>query len=210
MGAGLLILLTLLAWLGPLAAPWGFTERDYTSFLQPPSARHWFGTDGSGRDLYVITLVGLRKSLLIGLLVAVLTTALAAVVGAITGYFPGLPDRLLTWLTDLALVVPPLLVLAVLFPIVDKGGWVALILLPGFGWMVTPAYPRRHPLPAAPRIHPRRPLPGCLPTTIIIRHLLPNLPSLLVVDVCVNVMPRSSPDCPTSDSASNPRRPSAP
>ena len=188
-GAGLLILLTLLAWLGPLAAPWGFTERDYTSFLQPPSARHWFGTDGSGRDLYVITLVGLRKSLLIGLLVAVLTTALAAVVGAITGYFPGLPDRLLTWLTDLALVVPPLLVLAVLFPIVDKGGWVALILLlAAFGWMVTARMVR-----AATRslrhheyIRAARYL-GASPTTIIIRHLLPNLSGLLVADVTVNV-----------------------
>ena len=188
-GTALLVLLALLAWLGPLAAPWGFTERDHTSFLAPPSPRHWFGTDGTGRDLYVITLVGLRKSLVIGLLVAVLTTAVAAAVGAVAGYFPGLPDRVLTWITDLALVVPPLLVLTVLFPVAEKGGWPALVLLlAAFGWMVTARMVRgaartlrRHEYVRAARYL------GASPTAIIVRHLLPNLSGLLVADVTVNV-----------------------
>ncbi len=188
-GAVLLALLALLAWLGPLAAPWGFTERDHTSFLQPPSPRHWFGTDATGRDLYVVTLVGLRKSLVIGLLVAVLTTAAAAVVGAVSGYFPGLPDRVLTWLTDLALVVPPLLVLAVLFPVAERGGWLALVLLlAAFGWMVTARMVRgaTRSLRRREYVRAARYL-GASPTAIIVRHLLPNLSALLVADVTVNV-----------------------
>lgn len=188
-GAVLLALLALLAWLGPLAAPWGFTERDHTSFLQPPSPRHWFGTDATGRDLYVVTLVGLRKSLVIGLLVAVLTTAAAAVVGAVSGYFPGLPDRVLTWLTDLLLVLPAFLILAVVSPLFAGGAWPLLVLMLAlFLWMVTAKVVRAMTVSLREREYVQAArFMGVPPVRIVLRHILPNLSSLLVVDGTLNV-----------------------
>ncbi|MEY9210671.1 ABC transporter permease [Thermobifida halotolerans] len=188
-GAGLLGLLALLAWLGPLAAPWDLTEHDHTSFLQPPSPRHWFGTDSTGRDLYVATLVGLRRSLVIGLLAAVLTTAVAVAVGTVAGYFPGRTDRLLTWLTDLAMVVPPLLVLAVLLPVAEKGGWIAFVLLlAAFGWMVTARMVRSATISLREHEYVRAArYMGASPAAVIARHILPNLSSLVIADVTVNV-----------------------
>ena len=72
---------------------WSYSGQDFTAFLQPPSAEHWFGTTQIGGDVFAQTMRGLQKSLLIGLLVAVISTGLAAVVGAVAGYFGGWADR---------------------------------------------------------------------------------------------------------------------
>ena len=101
------MLLFVLAFLGPLFCTRGTTtSQDYTAFLQPPSADHWFGTTQIGGDVFAQTMRGLQKSLLIGLLVAVISTGLAAVVGAVAGYFGGWIDRVLMWIVDLLLVLP--------------------------------------------------------------------------------------------------------
>ncbi len=85
---------------------WSYSDQDFTAFLQPPSAEHWFGTTQIGGDVFAQTMRGLQKSLLIGLLVAVISTGLAAVVGAFAGYFGGWVDRVLMWIVDLLLVHP--------------------------------------------------------------------------------------------------------
>src|SRR3712207_5757283 len=88
-----LALLFLAAFLGPMIyrsiTGWSYSDQDFTAFLQPPSADHWFGTTQIGGDVFAQTMRGLQKSLLIGLLVAVISTGLAAVVGAVAGYFGG-------------------------------------------------------------------------------------------------------------------------
>lgn len=81
-GLAVILALIAVAWLGPLLSPWGFAERDFAAFRSPPSADHWFGTGSTGRDIYHMTLVGLQKSILIGLCAALFTTVIAALVGA--------------------------------------------------------------------------------------------------------------------------------
>ncbi|GAA3725874.1 ABC transporter permease [Salinactinospora qingdaonensis] len=177
------------AWLGPLLSPWGFTELDYTAFLRPPSSQHWFGTDATGRDLYVTTMVGLRKSIVIGLLVAILSTAIAATVGSLAGYFLGLPDRTLMWLTDLMLVLPAFLVLAILSPAIRDSGWIGFVLLlAAFMWMVTAKMVRGMTVSLTQReyVLAARYMGASAPR-IIVSHILPNMSSLLIVDATINV-----------------------
>jgi len=88
-GFAVLALMFLLAFLGPLFSRWSYTDKDFMAFLQPPSARHWFGTLQTGGDVYALTLRGMQKSLIVGLLAALVSTAVAAVVGAFAGYFLG-------------------------------------------------------------------------------------------------------------------------
>src|SRR3982751_4019818 len=90
------------AFLGPTVyeaiTGWNYSGQDFTAFLQPPSAQHWFGTTQIGGDVFAQTMRGLQKSLLIGLLVASISTGLAAIVGAVAGYFGGWTDRVLMWI----------------------------------------------------------------------------------------------------------------
>ena len=76
---GLLVLAVLyaLSLTSPLFAPWSYDEYDYTAFLQPPSASHWFGTSQIGEDVFAQTMRGLQRSLTIGLLTAAISIVIA-------------------------------------------------------------------------------------------------------------------------------------
>ncbi|WP_326642579.1 ABC transporter permease [Streptosporangium sp. NBC_01755] len=188
-GFVLLVLIFLLAFAGPYLTRWTYTAKDFTAFLAPPSAEHWWGTLQTGADVYAVTLRGMRRSLVVGLLAAVVGTALAAVVGAFAGYFGSWTDRSLTWVTDLLLVLPAFLILAIMSPLFAGGQWPMFVLvLALFLWMVTSKIVRSMTISLRERefIHAAR-FMGVPPTRIIFRHIIPNMSSLLVVDATLNV-----------------------
>jgi peptide/nickel transport system permease protein len=188
-GLLLLVLLLVLAFAGPCLTKWRWSGVDLTTFREPPSAAHWLGTTQTGRDMYAITLRGLRASLVTGLLVAVSATGLATITGAVAGYFGGWADRGLMCVVELLLVVPPLLAVAVLSPAV-RGAHLPLLgpLLAAFMWMVTARVVRgmTRSLREREYVLAARHL-GVAPMTIIFRHIVPNLASLLIVDATLNV-----------------------
>ncbi|MCY9782480.1 ABC transporter permease [Nocardiopsis sp. EMB25] len=189
-GLVLLALLALFAFVGPLVSGWGIGERDFGDILGGPSADHWMGTNSTGQDIFTQTTAGLRKSLMIGLLVAVLTTGVAAVVGSFAGYFGGFVDKGLMWVADLALVLPNFVILAILSThFSGDGGWfVLVILLAVFSWMVTSKMVRGLTISLREReyIHAAR-FMGVPPHKIILRHILPNMSSLLIADATIMV-----------------------
>ncbi|HEX4811290.1 MAG TPA: ABC transporter permease [Nonomuraea sp.] len=188
-GFAVLALMFLLAFAGPLVSRWSYTDKDFTAFLQPPSATHWFGTLQTGADVYALTLRGMQKSLVVGLLAALVSTALAAVVGAFAGYFLGWTDRTLSWLTDLLLVLPAFLILAIMSPLFGAGQWpLFVVMLALFLWMVTSKIVRGMAISLRERefIQAARYM-GVPPSTIVFRHVIPNLSSLLIVDATLNV-----------------------
>ncbi|MCW2912482.1 MAG: oligopeptide transporter, permease protein [Actinomycetia bacterium] len=188
-GLVLLALLFLLAFAGPFLSRWSWETTDFTAFREPPSATHWFGTTQSGRDVFAVTLRGMQKSLLIGLFVAVISTGLAALVGSFAGYLGGWADRILMWCVDLLLVLPSFLVIAVVSPSLAQGGWPVFIgLLAAFMWMVTARVVRGMTLSLKDQeyVLAARYM-GVTTPRIILRHILPNLASLLIIDATLNV-----------------------
>ncbi|PDP89141.1 peptide ABC transporter permease [Glycomyces fuscus] len=189
-GAVMLVLLALFAFAGPLVSGWGVGERDYAALLEAPSAEHWMGTNRTGQDIFTQATAGLQKSLLIGLLVAAISTGVAALVGAFAGYFGGVTDRALMWIADLALVLPNFVVLAILSRhFVGQGGWfVLVILLAAFSWMVISKMIRGLTISLREReyIHAAR-FMGVPSHKIILRHILPNMSSLLIADATITV-----------------------
>ncbi|MDF3289486.1 ABC transporter permease [Streptomyces silvisoli] len=188
-GAAVLVLLFVLAFCGPLVCHWSYTDIDYTALRRGPSARHWWGTNGIGQDVFAQTVRGLQKSLLIGLLVAVFSTALASLVGACAGYFGGWTDRALMFLVDLLLVFPSFLVIAIISPRLKAGGWIAFVgLLAVFGWMITARVVRSMTLSLKEREFVRAArFMGVGPFRIIWRHVLPNVASFLIIDATIAV-----------------------
>ena len=86
-GGVVLLLLFLLAFVGPLVSPWDYAHIDYSALREGPSSAHWWGTNRIGQDVFAQTVRGLQKSLVIGLLVGFFSTVLASLVGACAGYF---------------------------------------------------------------------------------------------------------------------------
>jgi peptide/nickel transport system permease protein len=78
--------------------------------LQAPSAKHWFGTDPTGRDLYSRTVHGARLSLLVGFSVVVAVSLTGGALGLITGYSKGVDNVLMRFMDGL--MAFPTLVLA--------------------------------------------------------------------------------------------------
>ncbi|TWF76215.1 peptide/nickel transport system permease protein [Pseudonocardia hierapolitana] len=189
LGLTSIVLLFALAYIGPLVNDWGYDQLDYTSFLEAPSADHWFGTTQVGADVFAQTMRGLQKSLVIGLLVGLISTGLAAVVGAAAGYFGGWVDRVLMWVVDLLLVLPSFLIIAILSPTFRGETWlVFVVLLAAFGWMITARIVRGMTLSLRERefVKAAR-FTGVPPWKIIFRHIVPNMSSLLIIDATITV-----------------------
>lgn len=186
------ILIVIFAIVGPYLSPWSYTEIDNTAFLQPPSAEHWFGTSQTGRDMYAMTVQGLRKSLLIGLAVAAIQVALAAIIGSAAAYFGKAVDKVILWLIDLLLVVPSFLLIAIItqtFAGQSASTWMLILLLAGFGWMITARVVRSMTMSVASLDYVRAARYMSVPAwTIIRKHVIPNVASYLIIDATLGMV----------------------
>jgi len=191
---GLLIIVALiiLALIGPLLSPFSYDAVDRQAYLKPPSLQHPLGTTQSGRDMWALTLHGLRKSLVIGLVVAFLSTSIAAIVGAFAAYYGGWLERFSLWIIDLLLVIPSFLLIALIAGNASGGAassWLLLVLLLTlFGWMLSARVVRSLARSVRQReyIAAARYM-GLSGPKIVVRHILPNIASLLIIDATLNV-----------------------
>jgi peptide/nickel transport system permease protein len=179
----------LFAFGGPLISQWSYSENDFSSLLQGPSLSHWFGTTQVGVDVFAQTTRGLQKSLIIGLLVAVFSTGLSAIVGAVAGYLGGRTDKVSMWFVDLMLVLPSFLVLVILSRFYQGKSWLLLVVgLTIFDWMITARVVRGLAMSLRERDFVRAAKYMGVPTRkIIVRHLLPNMASVLIIAATLNV-----------------------
>ena len=179
----------LFAFGGPFIAQWSYSENDFSSLLQGPSLSHWFGTTQVGVDVFAQTTRGLQKSLIIGLLVAVFSTGLSAIVGAVAGYLGGRTDKLSMWFVDLMLVLPSFLVLVILSRFYQGKSWLLLVIgLTIFDWMITARVVRGLAMSLRERDFVRAAKYMGVPTRkIVVRHLLPNMASVLIIAATLNV-----------------------
>jgi glutathione transport system permease protein len=190
-GAVIIVLLIVVALIGPYISPYAYDEIDRRAYLKGPSERHWFGTTQSGRDMLALTLRGLRKSLLIGFLVAIISTSVAAIVGSFAAYFGGWFERIALWVIDLLLVVPSFLLIALISTGGPKGpnSWLLLVLLlAAFSWVLSARVVRSLSMSIKEReyVQAARFMGLSAPKTIV-RHILPNISSLLIIDATLNV-----------------------
>lgn len=184
-----LVLLFAFAFLGPLLTHWSPGDIDLINTQSGPTGDHFFGTDDVGHDMFAQTVSGMQKSLIIGLLVALLSTGSAGLLGTAAAYFGGWWEKAISWLTDLFLVVPSLLMLIILSPYFQGASWLVLVpMIAVFSWMITSRVVRGMTLTIREREFVRAARYMGVPSwTIIRRHILPNISSILIVDYTLNV-----------------------
>lgn len=188
-GLMVFVLLVLFAIFGGLFTGYGYTDVDFLAIGFPPTSGHWFGTNDVGNDLYAQVVHGLRRSMVIALSVSLGTTVIAAFVGALAAYFGGWVQRAVLGIIYLLLVVPSFLILA-LIANATGGDWRWLIVvLMLFGWMMLAriVFSMTQTITARDYVRAARYL-GEPPLTIVSRHIIPNLASLLVINFALGVV----------------------
>jgi peptide/nickel transport system permease protein len=183
--------IVVVALLAPLLAPFpgdaGTATHPFT-VLHPPSAQHWFGTDNVGRDVLSRVLYGARISPLIAFVVLLIAGAIGIPLGLAAGYFGGWLDEVIMRVTDIFLAFPPLL-LALAFAAVLPATLTTVIIAIAISWW--PWYVRLIRGQAAsvagrPYIEACRAL-GIPRRRIILRHILPNSITPLIVQMSLDV-----------------------
>jgi len=132
-GVGLLLLIFLVSFVGPLLVE--RPQADTSQILQGMSWAHPFGTDLSGKDNLALVVHGGRDMLLLAVVAGVLTTIIALVFGMLSASSGGRVDRTLTYATDLWLTIPRFILLLVVASLIDLNSTVSLAALMAlFGW----------------------------------------------------------------------------
>ena len=141
--------------------------------------------------MLALTLRGLRKSLLIGFLVALISTSVAALVGSFAAFYGGWFERVALWVIDLLLVVPSFLLIALLTTGGPKGpySWLLLVLLlAAFSWVLSARVVRSLSMSIKEREYVlAAKFMGLGGPKTVVRHILPNFSSLLIIDATLNV-----------------------
>ena len=99
------------------------TATDFTAKNLAPSLEHPFGTDWMGRDMLLRTLAGLSTSVLVGLLAAGVSSVIALALGTLAALGGKRADAVVTWLVDLLMGIPHIVLLVLISYALGKGFW---------------------------------------------------------------------------------------
>jgi ABC-type dipeptide/oligopeptide/nickel transport system permease subunit len=115
-----IIILILIAIVGPKLSKYTYEDVDYTALYQSPNAKHWFGTDDGGRDIATLLIYSLRNALIVGLGAGVIELIIGLVIGSVAGYFGGKVDNILMRFVDIMYGFPQFLFMIILVMILGR------------------------------------------------------------------------------------------
>jgi peptide/nickel transport system permease protein len=181
-GLIIVLLFVLVAVLAPYIAPYGPQERDWYSMLKPPGGAHILGTDDTGGDLFSRIIWGSQISLRIGVMVVGSALILGAIIGGISGYFGGIIDELMMRVTDIFLAFPQLVFAMVICAALGRSIDNVMLAMCFVWWPTYARIIRGQALSIREQkyIEAARAIGGS-DRHIIVRHLLPNTISPVVV-----------------------------
>jgi ABC-type dipeptide/oligopeptide/nickel transport system permease subunit len=182
---GIIVLLLLIAasLAAPLLTSFDPNAIDPSSTLLPPSREHPMGTDNIGRDVFARFLYGGRLSLSVGLLAITIGATVGILVGALAGYYGGWLDAGTSWLSDVLLSFPDILLALAIIAVLGPGIANAMLAI---GIAFIPSFVRLTRsnvlvIREMEYVQAARSI-GTSDARILLRHILPNaLRTLLVL-----------------------------
>lgn len=191
--AVVVLLALLAAWIAP-QNPYDLTQLDILDGRMPPGSTSasgmtfWLGTDDQGRDMLSAILYGLRISLFVGVTSAVVAAAVGALLGLFAAYAGGRIESALMRLVDLQLSFPAILIALMILAFLGKGVLNVVLALVIVEWAAYARTARASALIESRKeyIEAARAM-GASPWRILLRHLLPNCLTPLMVIATVQV-----------------------
>lgn len=173
-----------------------FTDQDprycvIENSLMPPNARHWFGFDLQGCDIYARTVHGARASVLTGVGAALLFVLVGATLGAVAGYYGGVLDSIISRISEVVYAIPLMLAAIVLMQLSEQRTiWLVIVTLAGFTWPQAARIARGAVISAKNSEYTlaARAL-GASRFGVLVRHVLPNAfgPVIVVTTIWLGV-----------------------
>lgn len=187
-GAGIVLLMVLCAFLAPWLAPYDPLAQDLPQRLMTPfwldgaSVGHWLGTDSLGRDYLSRLIYGARVSLMIGFGAALISGAIGTTLGVLAGYFGGKVDTAVSFLISMRLSMPVILVALAVVAVVGNSLLTVISVLGLLLWDRFAVVMRSvtQQIASLDYIHSAQAL-GCSVPRILFGELLPNVSNHLVV-----------------------------
>lgn len=187
-GFAIIATVLVMALLAPVLAPYDPDAIDVKSILIPPSATHWMGTDGLGRDVFSRMLFGARISLLVGFVAVGIATLIGVVLGAISGYYRGWVDVIVMRMVDVMLSIPTFFLILAVIAFLTPSIWNIMIVIGLTSWMGVTRLVRAEFLSLRERefVLASATL-GARDHRLIFRHLLPNSLTPVIVSSVLGV-----------------------
>ncbi len=179
-------ILSLLSRFGLL--PYDPIAQDPPSGLLAPSSTHWFGTDQFGRDVFSRVAAGVANSALISIVAVSFATVVGSLCGVIAGFYRGAFDVVISGVTNVLFAFPPLLLALTIASVFDRNWFtiavaIAIVYVPIF-IRVT-----RGPVLSLREIEYVKAATstGQSRAMIMFRHVLPNITSIVIVQVTLSL-----------------------
>lgn len=187
-GLSIIVGACLFCFVGPLVYHTDQVGSNLAAANLPPGPGHPLGADQSGYDILGRLMAGGQSSLEIGAAVAVIATTVGVIWGAIAGFFGGFVDSLMMRIVDVILAVPALFLLLILATSVTPSTLELIIVLSFLAWQVPSRLVRGESLSLRTREYVQAvQVMGGGSARSVIRHIIPNAASTIVVNATFQV-----------------------
>jgi peptide/nickel transport system permease protein len=181
-GAGIILVMVVLAATAGWLAPYNPLENDYAAMLSAPGAQHWLGTDAHGRDVLSRIIYGSRTALLVGLGASLLGATIGSLIGVASAYFGGRVDLIVQRIMDVFFAFPVIILALAVVAVLGTGPENVILAI------ATPMVPRCARVVRASALAVRE-MPyidaarasGFNHRRIILRHMLPNVMAPILI-----------------------------
>ncbi|RHM60126.1 MULTISPECIES: ABC transporter permease [Coprobacillaceae] len=187
-GCAVILIITLLAIFAPMFSSWKFDAIDTSMKNIGPCAKHWFGTDTYGRDLWVRIWTGTRYSLFIAVVAIFIDVVVGITYGLISGYFGGMVDSVLQRIQEIINSIPTLVVLTLLLMVMKSSLFTIILALSFTEWIGMSRITRAQVLKVKEDefVLASRTL-GASDFFIIFKEILPNIYSQMIIMVMMSI-----------------------
>lgn len=186
--AFIVVSVIIFGFLAPWIAPYAVGGLEAKNLLQPPSAAHWMGTDGLGRDLLTRVLYGARVSMTVGIGTALIALVLGTSYGLVAGFKGGNWDDFMMRVVDIFYGLPDMLIFILLSLVFGRNIGGLLIALGLVTWVRFARIARGQVLQAKEFLFVEGATAlGASRSRILLRHILPNITGPIIVTLTFSI-----------------------
>jgi peptide/nickel transport system permease protein len=187
-GVGVVVLVTLFSFLGPVFHPTDQLNPNLVSVNLAPGGGHILGTDSEGFDILGRLMKGGQSSIEVGLVVGVIATLLGLIYGAISGFFGGVVDSVMMRVVDIGYAIPVVFLFIFMAQVFKPTLTLLIALLVAVSWLIPARLVRGETLSLRTReyVQAVKVMGGRSPR-IIVRHIIPNTIGTIMVTVTFQI-----------------------
>ncbi|MCC6145434.1 MAG: ABC transporter permease subunit [Candidatus Hydrogenedentes bacterium] len=182
LGAVVLVVMVVLAVVGPWFSGYSYDDQDLALGAAPPSGQHWLGTDRLGRDLLTRLLHGGRISLMVGIAASVVALLIGVIYGAVAGFAGGRVDSFMMRAVDILYALPFTIFVIILMVFFGRNLLLLFLAIGAVEWLTMSRIVRSQVMSLREKEFIEATyVMGMRRRRIILRHLIPNALGPIIV-----------------------------